>query len=588
MSCFEGVSANPVFWFVSAISAIAAFVLLWVIKYQNFKGKVFYALTFIAMIWTLIMVGLEVVSDNFACQMLWATMAWLGNALLPVAWCFFVFAYVDNAAWLKTRAAGATLAVVPISAFALAATNQWHHLVYTDASAISLENGSINYIHGHGFYVIIASLYTFVFAALLCLARAFTRAKQSAWPLLSVFIVITLTPLTANAGYVVFDLTVFGLDPTAFMFTLGILAFTWILVRNKTMDMAFVGQSGLANAMSEPVIMIDRNNKIFRINKAAKDNYFIQNSTHFVNELRANIENINLRETLSNLNTGSRIYEPRIQEIESPLDPSRAILGWSITFVDVTENIAIRGALEEALQRADEASRAKDEFISVVSHELRTPLTSLIGGLKLARSGKLGETTASIQSMLDIAHRNSIRLSRLVDNILLAQKIDINALVLEHEPVDLGQILKESFKENQMFAAEQGVQFALDQIDNGPTITGDAFAIRQVIDNLISNAIKFSNDHGTVTGGLTTLNGQARLSITNSGQGIPKGMESQIFGRFEQVKNSNQHSTQGSGLGLHISKKLVNQMAGDIFYQSEEDQVTTFYVTFPLTEIEQI
>jgi len=588
MSCFEGVSASPVFWFVSVVSAVAAFVLLWVLKYQNFRGKVFYALTFIAMIWTLIMVGLEVVSDNFGCQMLWATMAWLGNALLPVAWSFFVFAYVDNAAWLKTRTARATLAIVPISVFALAATNQWHHLVYTDASAISSENGSIDYIHGHGFYIIIALLYTFVVAALLCLARAFTRAKQSAWPLLSVFIVITLTPLTVNTGYVVFDLTIFGLDPTAFMFTLGILAFTWILVRNRTMDMAFIGQSGLVNAMSEPVIMIDRNNRIFRINKAAKDDAFLQSSTHFVNEILANIENVNLRETLSNLDTGSHIYEPRIREIESPLDPSGAILGWSVTFVDITENIAISAALEEALQRADEANRAKDEFISVVNHELRTPLTSLIGGLKLARSGQLGETSAPIQSMLDIAHRNSIRLSRLVDNILLAQKIDINALALEREPVDLGQSLKESFKDNQMFATQQGVQLALGEIGNVPTITGDAFAIRQVIDNLISNAIKFSNDHGTVTGELTTLNGQARLSIANSGQGIPEGMENHIFGRFQQVKNSNQHSTQGSGLGLHISKKLANQMAGDIFYQSEEGHLTTFYVTFPLTGVEPI
>jgi signal transduction histidine kinase len=583
MTCFEGVATNPVFWFVSAVSSIAAFVLFWVLKYQNFNGKVDYALAFIAMIWTLIMVGLEVVAHNFACQLQWATMAWLGNALLPIAWCFFVFAYVDNAPRLKTRTARATLVVVPVSIFLFAATNQWHHLVYENTSILRVGKDNIEYVHGTGFYIIISILYSFVVATLLCLIRAFARAKRAAWPLLSVLMIITLIPLITNVGYVVFNLTIFGLDPTAFMFTLGILALTWILVQNKTMDMAFAGQSGLANAMGEPVIMIDSNHKIFRMNAAAKASDFHQSSEHFLNELLVNIDNMNLRETVSRLNTGSQIYEPRIREIESPLDPSRAILGWSITFVDITENIAISAALEEALQRADQASRAKDEFISVVSHELRTPLTSLIGGLALARSGRLGDVADPIQSVLEIAHRNGIRLSRLVDNILLAQKIDINALVLESKPVDLGQILEDGFKENQMFATEQGVQLALEEIAHAPIITGDAFAIRQVIDNFISNAIKFSSDQGVVTGGLEILDGQARLSITNSGQGIPDGMESQVFGRFEQVENKNQHSTQGSGLGLHISKNLAKQMMGDVFYQSKLGHSTTFYVTFPLT-----
>jgi signal transduction histidine kinase len=351
------------------------------------------------------------------------------------------------------------------------------------------------------------------------------------------------------------------------------------------MDMAFIGQSGLVNAMSEPVIMIDRNNKIFRINKAAKDDTFFQSSTHFINEMLANIENVNLRETVSNLDTGSHIYEPRIREIESPLDPVSSILGWSITFIDITDRIAISAALEEALERADEANRAKDEFISVVSHELRTPLTSLIGGLTLARSGRLGDVADPVSSVLDIAHRNGIRLSRLVDNILLAQKININALTLESKYVDIAQLLEDSFKENKMFASEQGVGFVFKNVSDTPIIAGDAFAIRQIIDNLISNAIKFSDKNGIVEGALETSNGQVKLSIANAGQGIPAGMERQVFGRFEQVENSNQRSTQGSGLGLHISKNLANLMTGDIFYESDVGKVTTFYVVFPLVDV---
>lgn len=583
MTCVEGLVAEPALWLVVGVASIAALVLFWMIKFQKFQGKVFYSLTFIAMIWTLLMIGMEAASRSFVCQMQWATLAWLGNGLVPVAWCFFVFEYIDKNTSLKTHIIGAALVFVPIASFILAATNQWHNLVYTSASRIPPGERYIDFVHGPGFYVIIATLYAFVFAALFCLAKAFTRAKPSAWPLLTTLVIITLTPLIGNAAYIFGGVTVFGLDPTAFMFTFGILAFTWLLVTNKTMDMAFVGQSILFNTMSEPVVLTDRNRNVTLMNAAAISSGLNANSASSLLEKMEHIDSMEDAQDVAQLTIGQRIYEPRIRAIESPLDPGGPALGWSITFIDITDRIATSAALEAALKRADEANRAKDEFISVVSHELRTPLTSLTGGLTLALSGRLGDVPDPIGALLNIAHRNGVRLSRLVDNILLAQKIDINALALENKEVDLGLLLKESFEENKMFATERGVRLRLGGIS--PTfIYGDAFALRQIIDNLISNAIKFSEKQGVVEGTLKIFDGQIRLSIKNSGQGIPAGMESKVFGRFEQVKNSEQSATQGSGLGLHISQKLAKQMSGDIFYESELGVGTTFYVEFQQVE----
>jgi len=587
MTCFEGFVAEPTLWMVAGVSGVAALVFFWMMKFQRFQGKSYYALTFLAMIWTLVMIGFEAASSTFSCQLQWATMAWLGNALLPVAWCFFVFAYIDDAAWLKKRRVGLVLIFVPLAIFAFAATNQWHNLFYTAATFIPPGEVYIDYAHGPGFYGILATMYAFVLATLFCIMRAFTRAKHSAWPLLTMLLVITMTPLVANAAYVGFGFTVFGLDPTAFMFSLGLLPFTWMLLTNRTLNMASVGQSILFNTMSEPVILVDRSRNITLINSAMKRSGLHHGSGAVLSEIVENIQNLRMPESLSNLTIGQRIYEPRIREIQSPIDPSGAGLGWSITFVDITDRIAISAALEEALKRADDASRAKDDFISVVSHELRTPLTSLTGGLTLALSGRLGEVPDPIRSLLNISHRNGVRLSRLVDNILLAQKIDINALTLENKPVDLGHLLAESFEENKMFAAERGVRLSLGSI-NPAVITGDAFAIRQIVDNIVSNAIKFSDKNGVVTGVLRTSNGQVRLSITNSGRGIPEGMESQVFGRFEQVGNSGQSSTQGSGLGLHISKKLAQQMSGNIFYESQVGVATTFHIEFQLADQQAI
>jgi signal transduction histidine kinase len=582
MMCLEGVPANPIFWSVCGVCAIAALGLFTTLKLQKFNGKFYYAHTFGALIWTLLSVGFESASTDFDCQFQWAILAWPGNAMVPIAWCFFVFAYVDHAAWLKKRIVFAALTLIPLAILAFAATNPWHKLVYTDATRILPGEDHIHYVHGPGFYVIVSILYAFVVPTLWCLAKAFKRAKRTAWPLLITLLLITITPLTANASYVILGFTIFGLDPTSFMFTLGIIIFTWMLLTNKTMDMAFVGQSALFNTMTEPVIMIDRFQNIMQMNAAAKQSGLHQKSGNTLTEILANIKNMTPSGSPDQLCIGDRIYEPRIREIESPLDPAKTILGWSITFVDITDRIAVSAALEEALQRADEASRAKDEFISVVSHELRTPLTSLTGGLSLALSGRLGEVNDPILSLLKIAHRNGLRLTRLIDNILLTQKINVNALNLESKPVNLAQLLEESLEENKMFATERGIELALKDVDRDAVVTGDAFAIRQIIDNLLSNAIKFSVENGVVEGTVKASNGLATLSITNSGRGIPAGMESQVFGRFEQVNDKVESYTQGSGLGLHISRNLAEKMLGNIFYESEEGHKTTFFATFPI------
>ncbi len=584
MECLEGALADPVFWSVAGIIALAGTTLVLMLKTQSFNGKPFYALTFIGMMWTLFTVGLEAASSGFSCQFQWAIMAWLGNGLVPVAWCFFVFAYVDNATWGHRRAARAALILTPVVIFAFAATNQWHHLVYAESTAIPDGGEHIDYVHGPGFYLIIAALYVNVLAALVCLVRAFARAKRAAWPLLTMLTVITLTPLTMNAAYVGLGFTIFGLDPTAFMFTLGILAFSWLLVNSKSMDMASVGQSVLFNTMSEPVVLVDRQRSVVLTNTAAKSRGLDNDNSQILQDLFADFEQDGTVENGTHLRIGQRDYEPRIQQVENPLNPSAAILGWSVTFVDITERIAIHASLEEALKKADSANREKDEFVSVISHEMRTPLTSMIGGLALARSGRLGELNAPLQSSLDIAHRNGVRLSRLIDQILLAQKMDIGALSLDHEAVDLDSLLQDGIDENQIFATERGVRLAKTEAAHPAYVAGDAFAIRQIIDNLLSNAIKFSPENSVVEGVIELTDTHVRLSIKDTGQGIPEGMEDKVFGRFEQVTNGGKSSTQGSGLGLHISQQLARQMQGNIYYDSQVGTGTTFHVEFSRLE----
>jgi hypothetical protein len=242
----------------AAFGGLAAAVLLWTVKTQVFRGKVFYAFTFIGVIWALLAAGLESASIDFGCQLRWATVAWLGHATVPVAWCFFVFTYVGDQGASARRVELLVLAVVPTVALAVALSNPWHNLLYTEATFIPPGSNRIDFAHGPAFYAIISVLYAFVLATFLRLGKAFFETGREARPLLSMLVLISVTPALSNVGYIVFDFTIYGLDSTPFMFTFGVLAFTWILVSGRTIDMAAAGRSVLFDTMSEPVVLVDR------------------------------------------------------------------------------------------------------------------------------------------------------------------------------------------------------------------------------------------------------------------------------------------------------------------------------------------
>lgn len=571
-SCLQAAISAPLVWSALGIGAVAALVMLWTLRTQQFPGKPYYALTFIGVIWTLLMAAADAASVTPTCAFAFSALAWLGYIAGPVAWCFFVFAYLNPGELRGHKRRVLTVALLSLAAFVFVATSAWHGQVY-----VLPQDGGTAMTRGAGYYLLVASVYPFVLATLFCLVRAFGRARRTAWPLLTMLLAITSSPLAGNATYVAFGFAPFGMNPTAPLFTLGVFAFTWLTITNKTMDMPSVGQSTLFDTMSEPVVLLDRRFGIVRSNIAAQRSGLLAHP-----DLGAPLltEGEGRATQPRQIRCRDRIYEPRVQVIGNPLNPAGEGIGWSVTFVDETDRIAATAKLQEALRRADDASRAKDEFISVVSHELRTPLTSMRGGLALALSGKLGDVPGPVRGSLDIAQRNSLRLSRLVDNILLAQKLDVQSLDLEWKPVELRQLLHESFEENRMFAEGRGVELVFAPGNQDAMILGDVFALRQVIDNLISNAIKFSDRGGEVEGCLSVRDGRVRLSVRDAGRGIPPGSEEKVFGRFQQIADGGQKSTQGSGLGLHIARRLTRQMGGELSYDSTPGAGTTFHMEF--------
>jgi two-component system, NarL family, sensor histidine kinase EvgS len=226
----------------------------------------------------------------------------------------------------------------------------------------------------------------------------------------------------------------------------------------------------------------------------------------------------------------------------------------------------------------------KNEFVSTVSHELRTPLTSIKGSLGLISDGKLGAMPQKATGMIEIAYRNTDRLINLVNDILDMEKIESGSLEFNFQKLNLTELVADAVETNKGYADEYGVAFVLADLGPKITVEGDANRLVQVIANLLSNAAKFS-PKGRDVGISVSRQGQiARVTVSDHGSGIPEQYREQIFGRFTQVDSSDSREKGGTGLGLNISKSIIEKHNGKIDFDSEVDVGSTFFFTLPVSE----
>ncbi|MBT3556833.1 MAG: PAS domain-containing protein [Rhodospirillales bacterium] len=257
--------------------------------------------------------------------------------------------------------------------------------------------------------------------------------------------------------------------------------------------------------------------------------------------------------------------------IEIMCNPFKDEHGRHIGFISIETDISERKNIE----------RVKNEFIATVSHELRTPLTSIKGSIGLLRSGKITELPDQAQSLVDMAFKNINHLGALVDDILDIEKLGTDQMTFDFQPADLTALVRESVASNQSYADEYGVHFQMDGTQD-IQVKCDSRRMSQVVANLLSNAAKFSHRGGTVKISAHRQDGMARLSVSDQGVGIPEEFHENIFERFTQSDSSDSRKVGGSGLGLNISKNIVEKHGGTIGFDSTPGVGTTFHVDLPV------
>jgi PAS domain S-box-containing protein len=247
------------------------------------------------------------------------------------------------------------------------------------------------------------------------------------------------------------------------------------------------------------------------------------------------------------------------------IDEDGGAIGAVVVFRDVTQR--------------REVDRMKSEFISMVSHELRTPLTAIRGSLGLIGGGGLGELTPSAARMVDIALVSCERLSRLINEILDIERIESGMLSMDLATHPARTLIDVAVGQVQVIAEEAGVR-----VNVGPTegvVYADADRVVQTLLNLLGNAIKFSHRGGFVSVQATPSGAFVEFAIRDDGRGIPDDKLDRIFTRFEQVDSSDAREKGGSGLGLSISRSIVERLGGRIWAENNAGSGATFLFTLP-------
>lgn len=249
-------------------------------------------------------------------------------------------------------------------------------------------------------------------------------------------------------------------------------------------------------------------------------------------------------------------------------------------YLNYQERLKQMELIEEENKRTKAALEAKSRFLAIVSHELRTPLTSIIGSLELIDSGKVGVLPEPLKPIASIASRNGQRLATLIEDLLYIQKVEADEVVYNFGSVDANDLVYEAVESISGYATKLRIHVTVEPAEEDSQIIGDNSRLIQAMNNLLSNALKFSEEGATVKVSVENCGDRIRISVQDEGSGIPQGAEDDVFGRFTQVDSSDVRKVGGTGLGLYITKQIVERHNASINYDSKLGVGTTFVIEF--------
>ncbi len=226
--------------------------------------------------------------------------------------------------------------------------------------------------------------------------------------------------------------------------------------------------------------------------------------------------------------------------------------------------------------------RMKTEFVSISAHQLRTPLSAIKWILKMILDGDLGPLLKTQKEYLEKAYTSNERMINLINDLLNVSRIEEGRFLYRLEPADLRKIIEDILNTYKKEIQKKKLEVSFRKPRKFPSILLDKEKIGIAVQNLIENAIRYTPEKGKIILSLKKKNKEIEFFVKDTGIGIPKEQQARIFSKFFRAKNAVKMEPNGSGLGLFVTKKIIEAHGGKIWFESEEGKGTTFYFTLPL------
>jgi signal transduction histidine kinase len=262
-------------------------------------------------------------------------------------------------------------------------------------------------------------------------------------------------------------------------------------------------------------------------------------------------------------------------------DRNGTVIGLSSVTRDITARKQLEAELRTALEEARAANAAKSQFLAMMSHELRTPLQAVLGYSEFLLADPAGTFTAEQREDLTYIQQGGQRMLTLINQLLDLSRLEAGRLDVAHKPVDLAPIVEQVRQDVAPQVNKQGLVLRIALPTNLPPVDGDAERLRQILLNLVGNAVKFT-EHGSVTIGAVATEDEVSVTVTDTGIGIAPDSLPQLFEAFRQVDSRLVRRHGGAGLGLAIAQKLAELMGGQITVHSELGVGSTFTLSVPV------
>jgi signal transduction histidine kinase len=255
-------------------------------------------------------------------------------------------------------------------------------------------------------------------------------------------------------------------------------------------------------------------------------------------------------------------------------------------FMQVAGHLSLIAEKSRLYERLSELNQLKNKFLGIAAHDLRSPLTVMVGYLDFCLEGLFGNLTDRQKEAVHVMKRSSANMLALINDLLDVSVIESGRLELDKQEVDPAVFLKECCATNEVLAEAKSITLKLDLAPGLPKISLDLDRIAQVLDNLITNAVKFSNSNTTVTLAAKVEGPDLRVSVEDQGQGIPEHERSKLFVGFERTSIQPTAGEANTGLGLAIAKSVVEAHGGKIWAQSKVGVGSTFIFSIPVRLVE--